>query len=207
VTAAIRTFHPRRGRLGPQNRLALDRLRPRFALGAGPVPNGKPTVLEIGSGMGEAVAAMAAADPGRDYVAVEIHTPGVASLLARAEALGLTNLRVAETDAVALVRERIAPGSLDAIHVYFPDPWPKARHHKRRLIQPEPAALLASRLRPGGVLHCATDDLGYAAAMRAVLAEVLTEGVPDRRGRPLTKFEQRARAAGRAVTELVFYQR
>jgi tRNA (guanine-N7-)-methyltransferase len=127
-----------------------------------------PRVLEIGFGMGDTTAAMAAADRERDYLAVEVHTPGIGNLLALVGELGLTNVRVAHGDAMELVH-RIEPAALDAVHVFFPDPWPKARHHKRRLIQPANVVLLRQLLRPGGVLHCATDWPDYAEAMAATL--------------------------------------
>jgi len=205
MTAAIRTFHPRRGRLSARHRESLAHLLPKYGFAV----TERPLVLEIGSGMGEAAVAMAAADPGRDYLAVEIHTPGVANLLAAVEARSLTNLRVVVGDALELLRDRIPPARLDAIHVFFPDPWPKARHHKRRLVQPAHVALLASRLAPGGTLHCATDDTGYAAAMLATLTSsslvnCFATYAPRDERRPLTKFEQRARDAGRGVFDLVF---
>jgi tRNA (guanine-N7-)-methyltransferase len=205
MTTAIRTFHPRRGRLSARHRDALVRLLPRYGF----VGSERPLVLEIGSGMGEAAVAMAAADPGRDYVAVEIHTPGIANLLALVEERDLPNVRVVEGDALELLRDEIAPGRLEAIHVFFPDPWPKMRHHKRRLVQPSHVALLASRLRPGGVLHCATDDEGYALAMLATLSSSILENccatfAARPASRPHTKFEQRAVDAGRAVFDLMF---
>ncbi|WP_239140311.1 tRNA (guanosine(46)-N7)-methyltransferase TrmB [Actinoplanes campanulatus] len=162
-----------------------------------------PVVLEIGFGMGDATAAMAAADPGRGYLGVEVHTPGIGNLLALSRDLGLTNVRVACGDAMQLVH-RIAPGMLDAVHVFFPDPWPKARHHKRRLIQPGNVALLRERLRPGGVFHCATDWPEYAVAM----AETLDADPGLRRlaamphGRPETKFSRRGAVAGRPISDL-----
>jgi tRNA (guanine-N7-)-methyltransferase len=148
---------------------------------------------------------MAAADPGRDYLAVEVHKPGVANLLALVDHAGLANIRVAEGDALDLVRSRLSPASLAAIHVFFPDPWPKPRHHKRRLVSPGNVALLRSRLAVGGLLHCATDHTHYAAAMRAVLAADPELSVVDSDialPRPVTKFEQRALDAGRCVTDL-----
>ncbi|WP_407651539.1 tRNA (guanosine(46)-N7)-methyltransferase TrmB [Actinoplanes sandaracinus] len=165
----------------------------------GPVP----VVLEIGFGMGDATAAMAAADPGRGYLGVEVHTPGIGNLLALAGELELGNLRVARGDAMELVH-RIAPGALDAVHVFFPDPWPKARHHKRRLIRPGNVALLRERLRPGGVLHCATDWPEYAVAMAETLdADPGLRPLPAApHGRPETKFERRGSAAGRPITDL-----
>jgi tRNA (guanine-N7-)-methyltransferase len=209
--APIRTYHPRQGRLSGRHRTALAELGPRLGL---PVEGGPldlaavfgrsaPVVLEIGSGMGEATAVMAAADPERDYVAVEVHRPGIANLLALAAAAGLTNLRVVEGDALDLLRDRIGPGTLDAVHVFFPDPWPKARHHKRRLITPSNVELIRSRLRVGGTLHCATDAEGYAESMAATLGAYMStvDGAPKR---PLSKFEQRARDAGRPIRDLVF---
>jgi tRNA (guanine-N7-)-methyltransferase len=209
----VRTYHPRRGRLSGRHRDALDRLSRHYAIAGDDPRRGAPLVLEIGSGMGEAVVAMAAADPDRDYLAVEIHTPGVANLLALVEEHGLSNVRVESVDALDLLRHRLPEDSLAAIHVFFPDPWPKARHHKRRLIQPVHVALLASRLEPGGILHCATDDAGYAEAMLATLrAEPSLDNTaagfaPRPPHRPRTKFELRAEQDGRAVFELVFSKR
>ncbi|WP_231953793.1 tRNA (guanosine(46)-N7)-methyltransferase TrmB [Actinoplanes derwentensis] len=162
-----------------------------------------PVVLEIGFGMGDATAAMAASDPGRGYLGVEVHTPGIGNLLALAGEQGLTNVRVALGDAMHLVH-RLAPGSLDAVHVFFPDPWPKARHHKRRLIQPANVAVFRERLRPGGVLHCATDWPEYALAMAETLdADPGLRRLPESKGdRPETKFERRGSDAGRPITDL-----
>jgi tRNA (guanine-N7-)-methyltransferase len=219
----VRTFHPRRGRLSARHHDALDRLRPVYALPAAtasapaaPLDPGAifgrplPVVLEIGSGMGEATAAMAAADPRRGYLAAEIHTPGVANLLALVERYALDNVRVVDGDALVLLRNRIAPDSLDAVHAFFPDPWPKKRHHKRRLIQPRHVALMRSRLVAGGLLHCATDDTGYADAMLDTLradpglANVYETFAPRAAYRPVTKFEERAKESGRPVFDLVF---
>jgi tRNA (guanine-N7-)-methyltransferase len=213
MTTTIRTYHPRRGRLSGRHRDALDRLSRRYGIAGEEISRGAPLVLEIGSGMGEAVVAMAAADPGRDYLAVEIHTPGVANLLALIEQHGLRNVRVESVDALDLLRHRLGEASLAAVHVFFPDPWPKARHHKRRLIQPVHVALLASRLAPAGVLHCATDDAGYAEAMLATLSAEpslrnTAEGfAPRPPHRPRTKFELRAAQDGRDVFDLVFHKR
>ncbi len=202
----IRTYHPRRGRLSGRHFDALGRLTERFAF----IPGEPVDVLEIGSGMGEATVAMAAADPGRRYLAVEIHTPGVANLLAMTEERGLSNLRVVSVDALELLRRDIPPASLDAVHVFFPDPWPKARHHKRRLIQPAHVTLLRDRLRAGGVLHCATDDAGYAEAMLATLdadpalRNMFDGFAPRPAHRPQTKFEQRALRDGRQAFDLMY---
>jgi tRNA (guanine-N7-)-methyltransferase len=219
VTAPVRTFHPRRGRMGARHFDAMARLWPAYGLTITPGPmldtgalfgRRAPIVLEIGSGMGEATAEMAAADPGRDYLAVEVHTPGIANLLALVDEAGVTNVRVAHGDALELVSDRLAPRSLDAIHVFFPDPWPKARHHKRRLVQPVHLALLRSRLVPGGLLHCATDWAGYAETMLETLTAdpCLVNAhdgyAPRPAHRPWTKFERRGVEAGRPVFDLEF---
>ncbi|MDT4992017.1 MAG: tRNA (guanine-N7-)-methyltransferase [Actinoplanes sp.] len=164
-----------------------------------------PAVLEIGFGMGDATAAMAGADPDRDYLAVEVHTPGIGNLLALVGEQGLTNVRVAHGDAMELVH-RLRPGALDAVHVFFPDPWPKARHHKRRLIQPGNVALLRERLRPGGLLHCATDWPDYAASMTRTLAgdPGFVRAQNGFRVRAQTKFERRGAQAGRPITDLIY---
>jgi tRNA (guanine-N7-)-methyltransferase len=172
-----------------------------------------PTVLEIGFGMGETTAAIAAAQGETNYLGLEVHTPGVGSLLKLIAEGGLTNVRVIQHDAVEVARDMIPPASLAGIHVFFPDPWPKKRHHKRRLIQPPFVALLASRLAPGGYFHCATDWQEYAEQMLAVLAaEPLLEntatGFAPRPGyRPLTKFEQRGLRLGHGVWDVVFRRR
>jgi tRNA (guanine-N7-)-methyltransferase len=168
-----------------------------------------PLVLEIGSGMGEATAQMAAADPARDVLAVEVHTPGIGNLLRLAEAAGLGNLLVVEGDAREVLTDRVAPGSLEEVRVFFPDPWPKARHAKRRLVTPEFADLVASRLRPGGRLHVATDWQAYADQVLAVLtAHPAYEVVSRERGaRPVTRFEQRGLAAGRRPHDVVAVRR
>jgi tRNA (guanine-N7-)-methyltransferase len=216
----IRTFHPRRGRLSARHADALHDLWPVLGLDVHDddrtpvVPAalfGRDTrcVLEIGFGMGDATAAMAAADPGRDYLAIEVHTPGVGNLLALVAEQGLPNVRVARGDAMHLVR-RLPAGSLDAVHAFFPDPWPKARHHKRRLIRPANVALLRDRLRDGGTLHCATDWADYAEAMAGTLAadpelRNLHRGFAPRPGhRPVTKFERRGTQAGRRIFDLEF---
>jgi tRNA (guanine-N7-)-methyltransferase len=166
-----------------------------------------PLVLEVGSGMGEATAQMAAADPARDVLAVDVHVQGLGRLLRRVEELGLTNVRVAEGDAVELLRDMLLPGSLDEVRVFFPDPWPKARHAKRRLVQQAFLDLVADRLRPGGVLHVATDWAPYAEQVQALLRshaayDVLHEGArPDHR--PVTRFEQRGLDAGRTSYDVI----
>jgi tRNA (guanine-N7-)-methyltransferase len=169
-----------------------------------------PLVVEIGCGMGEATIAMAGADPARDYLGVDVHTPGLGALLARAEAAGVDNVAVARGDAVELLRRSVEPASLDAIHVFFPDPWPKARHHKRRIIRTEIVALMRDRLRVGGTLHVATDWPHYAGQILAVLTadpglrNIAGGFAPRPAARPLTRFEQRGAAAGREIRDCVF---
>lgn len=169
-----------------------------------------PKILEIGFGMGETSATIAAANPQNDYLGIEVHTPGVGSLCKLIAEQGLSNQRIVQHDAVEVLRDMIAPGVLSGAHVFFPDPWPKARHHKRRLLQAPLVALLASRLKPGGYLHCATDWENYAEQMLAVLSaepllENTAEGYAPRPGyRPLTKFEQRGLRLGHGVWDLVF---
>jgi tRNA (guanine-N7-)-methyltransferase len=207
----VRTFKVRR-RVTTGQADALARLLPTYGVDprvpVDPVEvfgREAPLVLEIGSGMGEATAAMAAADPARDVLAVEVHTPGLGNLLRLVEAQGLRNVRVLEGDARQVLRELLAPGSLDEVRVFFPDPWPKARHAKRRLVTTEFADLVASRLRPGGVLHVATDWASYAEHVLAVLDPhpALDVVSRDRRGRPVTRFEQRGLDAGRTPHDVV----
>jgi len=174
-----------------------------------------PVMLEIGSGMGESTASMALAAPGVDHLAVEVYQPGLAQLLLRIEQAEITNLRLLRGDAHTLLAEHIAPASLPAIRIYFPDPWPKRRHHKRRLIRPEFIDLVASRLTLGGTVHLATDWTPYAEEMLAAcvaeptLRNAAGEHSPDGFAtrpawRPVTKFEQRARDEGRVVRDLLF---
>ncbi|HKR49052.1 MAG TPA: tRNA (guanosine(46)-N7)-methyltransferase TrmB [Pseudonocardiaceae bacterium] len=171
-----------------------------------------PVVLEIGSGMGESTTALAVAAPDLDHLAVEIYRPGLAQLLLRIEQAGITNLRLLRGDAQTVLTEHVAPGALHAVRIYFPDPWPKNRHHKRRLVRPEFVALVTSRLAPGATLHLATDWEPYAMEMLAACTAEpgLRNTAPDqgfagRPGwRPVTKFEQRARDEGRAVRDLLF---
>ncbi len=170
-----------------------------------------PVVLEIGSGMGESTATMAAAAPDVDHLAVEVYQPGLAQLLLRAEHAGISNLRLLRGDAQQLLTEHVAPESLHGVRIYFPDPWPKRRHHKRRLVRPEFVRLVASRLRAGGTLHLATDWEHYAAEILAVcvaepaLRNTAGDGFAKRpTWRPITKFEQRALDEGRTVRDLLF---
>jgi tRNA (guanine-N7-)-methyltransferase len=216
----IRSFQPRRSRVTTGQADVLRRLWPswgldidgRRVLNLGALFGGLPVVLEIGFGMGEATARMAADDPGTGILAADVHTPGQGNLLRLAERAGLTNVRVANGDAIILLREMLAPAALDGIRVYFPDPWPKTRHHKRRLIQPEFLDLAAPRLKPGAVLHCATDWEPYAEQMLDVLtAHPAFENTAPDGGyaprpdfRPLTRFEGQGIDKGHAVRDVIF---
>ncbi len=214
----VRSYVLRAGRMGSGQTRALAELGPRFmqpfaaALFDAERAFGRraPLIVEIGFGMGQATAAIAAARPGDNFLAIEVHEPGVGALLQRIDEQRLTNLRIVRHDAVAVLESMIAPGSLAGVHVYFPDPWPKKRHWKRRLIQPPFVALLASRLAPGGLLHCATDWQPYAEQMLEVLAaEPLLANTADGYAprpayRPETKFERRGLALGHGVWDLLF---
>ncbi len=215
---SIRSFVVRAGRMGPGQTRALADLGPRFLLPYAAAPfdfaaafgRQAPLVLEIGFGMGDATAAIAQALPGTDFIGVEVHTPGVGALLKQIGERGLTNLRLIQHDAVDVLQQMIAPGALAGVHVFFPDPWHKKKHNKRRLIQAEFVTLLASRLAPGGYLHCATDWQPYAEQMLEVLAAEpalrnTAEGyAPKPDYRPLTKFENRGLKLGHGVWDLVF---
>lgn len=169
-----------------------------------------PVLLEVGPGMGEATALLAAAEPDVDHLAVEVYEPGLAQLMMRAVDLGISGLRLLRGDAVDLLTEHVAPDSLAGIRIFFPDPWPKKKHHKRRLVDPSFVALAASRLVPGGRLHMATDWAEYADVMLAVctaepaLRNEFDTWAPRPDWRPVTKFETRARAEGRASHDLMF---
>lgn len=209
--APVRTYKVRR-RVTAGQADAMTRLLPAYGLDrTAPFDAERvygrraPLVLEIGSGMGEATAAMAAADPARDVLAVEVHTPGLGNLLRLVEDLRLSNVRVLEADAREVLGDVLPTGSLDEVRVYFPDPWPKARHAKRRLMSAEFASLTAPRLRPGGLLHVATDWRSYADLTETVLVEhAAYEVVSRERGRrPVTRFEQRGLDAGRRCYDVV----
>jgi tRNA (guanine-N7-)-methyltransferase len=214
----IRSYVLRQGRVSNAQLRYHEEMMPKVGIPYRPAPldlaaafgRKAPTVLEIGFGMGETTAAIATTRPDIDYLALEVHTPGVGSLLKLIAEGNLTNLRVIQHDAVEVVRAMLAPGSLTGIHVFFPDPWPKKRQQKRRLIQPDFVALLASRLAPGGYFHCATDWEEYAHQMLAVLGgeaslENTAEGFAPRPDyRPLTKFEQRGLRLGHGVWDVVF---
>lgn len=214
----IRSYVLRAGRVGSGQARALAEIGPQFLLpysGApldfeGTFKRNAPRILEIGFGMGEGLAEIAAAHPENDYLGVEVHTPGVGALLKQLGERGLTNVRVIQHDAVEVLTHMLSPDSLSGIHIFFPDPWHKKRHHKRRLIQPPLVRFLASRLQPGGYIHLATDWQDYAEQMLAVLAaepqlQNTVAGYAPRPGtRPLTKFEQRGIRLGHGVWDLLF---
>lgn len=216
----VRTFHPRRGRVTPSQARALETQADPFLLPVdgrpldlGALYRGLPVVLEIGFGMGEATADLATRDASLGVLAVDVHTPGVGQLLGLVGERGLDHVRVMQGDAVEVVRDMLPLGSLAGVRIFFPDPWPKARHHKRRLVQPPFVALLATRLVPGGFVHCATDWPDYGEQMLRVLtAEPLlvndVDGyAPRPADRPLTRFERRGLARGHPVVDLVFRRR
>ena len=200
----IPSYIVRRGRTGPTSHDAHRRLWPVYGIDPpyGGLLRSAQTVLEIGFGMGEATAAMAAASPEVDVIAVEVHPAGVMALLRRLEKASLTNVRVVEGDAVELLTA-LPSGSLTEVRLYFPDPWPKTRHVKRRLLRPSFAALLADRLAPLGFLHLATDWPAYAEHAREALVGWTVERVERPRSRPQTGYERRALMAGRAAVDLL----
>ena len=216
----IRSFVRRAGRITPAQRRALEALWPQFGLDAGAEPldferiygRAAPLVVEIGFGNGEQILARAIRAPESNFLGIEVHEPGVGHLLLAADKAGLRNLRIITSDAVEVLRNRVPEASLDEVQILFPDPWPKSRHHKRRLIQAGFAELLALRLRPGGVLHMATDWEPYAEHMREVLAacpgftecsadSVQTAQLPERAA---TRFERRGTRLGHRVQDLLY---
>jgi tRNA (guanine-N7-)-methyltransferase len=218
----IRSFVVRAGRIGPGQARALATLSARYVVPfaaelldrRATFGRDAPLVVEIGFGMGAATAEIAAAAPAVDFLGIEVHPPGVGALLQRIDRARLANVRIVQHDAVDVLQSMIAPASLAGVHVFFPDPWPKKRHHKRRLLQAGFVGLLASRLGAGATLHCATDWQPYAEQMLAVLsaepslANAAGAGFADRPAtRPLTKFEQRGLARGHGVRDLLFTKR
>ena len=215
----IRSFVLRGGRLTEGQKRALEELWPHFGIEETGEPidlasafgNQAPVIMEIGFGNGEATWQMASAHPQENYLAVEVHRPGVGHLLLKIEEHDLKNIRIACADAVEFLRVSIAPATLDGVRIYFPDPWPKKRHHKRRLIQPSFLRLLASRMRPQGILHLATDWEPYAEHMLEATAAVDEfENLSDSDGycekpdwRPGTKYELRGERLGHRVNDLL----
>ena len=214
----IRSFVLRAGRMGSGQERALAELGPRFVLPFAAQAmdwdaafgRHAPRVLEIGFGMGDATATVAAAQPGTDFIGIEVHVAGVGALLKRIGELALSNLRIVQHDAVPVLRQMMAPASLAGVHLWFPDPWHKKRHHKRRLIQPAFVADLVTRISPGGYLHCATDWQPYADQMLEVLVaepglvNTAAGFAPRPAWRPLTKFENRGLGLGHGVWDLLF---
>ena len=214
----IRSYVLRQGRVTDAQRRACETLLPRFGILYLPEPldldrifgRAAPRILEIGSGMGETTARIAAQHPENDYLAIEVHTPGVGSLLNRIAELGLANVRVVQHDAVEVLRDMIAPAAFDGVHVFFPDPWPKKRHHKRRLIQPPFVALLVSRIKAGAYVHVATDWQDYAQQIMEVLSanpllvNTADGFAPRPAWRPQTKFESRGLRLGHRVWDVLF---
>jgi tRNA (guanine-N7-)-methyltransferase len=217
----VRSYVLRQGRVTDAQRRAREHLLPRFGIPFSREPldlerafgRTAPKILEIGFGMGETTADVAARHPANDYLGVEVHSPGVGALLKRIDELKLANVRVIQHDAVEVLEHMIPPASLAGVHLFFPDPWPKKRHHKRRLIQPPFVALLTSRMEPGAYVHAATDWEDYAQQIMEVLsAEPLLNNTvagfaqrPD--GRPRTKFEGRGLKLGHKVWDVVFRRR
>jgi tRNA (guanine-N7-)-methyltransferase len=217
----VRSFVLRQGRMSPAQTRAFTDLMPRYGITYAPQTldlrnvfgRHAPVVLEIGFGMGETTAAIARARPHHDFLGLEVHAPGVGALLKRVDELALTNVRVIRHDAVDVVAQMLGPDSLAGVHVYFPDPWPKKRHHKRRLLQPAFVQLLASRLAPGGYLHVATDWEEYAHEVLATCAaepqleNTVEAFAPRPAWRPQTKFETRGLGLGHGVWDLLFRRR
>jgi tRNA (guanine-N7-)-methyltransferase len=218
----VRSYVLRGGRMGSGQQRALAELAPRFLLPYQDAPldfaatfgRRAPVVLEIGFGMGDATAQIAAARPDTDFLGVEVHEAGVGALLRRLGEQGLGNVRIVRHDAVDVLQHMVPPGSLAGVHLFFPDPWHKTRHHKRRLVQPPFVRLLAQRLAPGGLLHFATDWLPYAEQMLQVLGDepalqnAAPPGFAERPAyRPLTRFETRGLKLGHGVRDLLFRRR
>ncbi len=217
----IRSFVHRRAHITPSQEQAIAEWLPRWSI---PYQNARldlatafgrqaPTILEIGFGMGETTQQIAQARPGDNFLGVEVFNAGVGALLKRIHDHALDNVRIIQHDAVEVLRDMIAPGSLAGVHIYFPDPWPKKRHHKRRLIQPALIELLVSRMAPGAYLHCATDWEHYAQQMLEVLSaepglqNTGADYAPRPDYRPLTKFENRGLRLGHGVWDLIFTRR
>ena len=218
---SIRSYVLRQGRLTPAQQRACEALLPRFGIPYREMlldleeafGRRAPKILEIGFGMGETTALIAARHPENDYLGIEVHTPGVGSLLKRLADANLTNVRVIQHDAVEVLAHMIPAESLDGAYLFFPDPWPKKRHHKRRLVQPPFVSLLSSRMKPGAYLHVATDWEDYAQQILDVLGSEPTlvntaRGfAPRPEWRPQTKFEVRGLKLGHPVWDVLFRRR
>jgi tRNA (guanine-N7-)-methyltransferase len=218
---AIKSYVRRAGRTTTGQAKAFEELAPRFVLNYRAEPldaatafgRTAPLILEIGFGMGEATAHIARVRPDDNFLCCEVHEPGVGALLKRIGEQDIHNIRILQHDAVEVIDHMLQPGSLDGVHIFFPDPWHKKRHNKRRLIQPPLVAKLAARLKPGGYLHCATDWQPYAEQMLEVLGQEpllvnTAQGyAPQPEYRPLTKFENRGLRLGHGVWDIVFTRR
>ncbi len=206
VWRKIRSFVRRPGRLTPAQEAAIDLWLPEYAYPSERLADAKRTVMEIGFGNGQALIHMAQAEPEAHLIGVEVHPPGVGRLLLALKSQGIDNVSVAMTDAVELLEQVIAPKSLDEVRIYFPDPWPKKKHHKRRLIQAPFIQLLAEKLKPQGRVHLATDWMPYAEWMEEVFAESdLYEKVPNaHHHRPKTHFQKRGERRGHAIVDLIY---
>ena len=216
----VKSFVRRQGRMTPGQDRGIEHGWPSFGLSlqqgvldyAAVFARSVPVVFEIGFGMGESLATMAKAEPDKNFIGVEVHRPGIGRLLAQMLDEDIANLRLFEGDAKDVLAQSIADASLDRIQIYFPDPWHKKKHHKRRLVQPEFVQVLVQKLRPGGLLHLATDWENYAEQMLEVLsAEAAlrnTAGVGNYAERPefrpQTKFETRGQRLGHGVWDLLF---
>jgi tRNA (guanine-N7-)-methyltransferase len=214
----IRSFVLRQGRVSVAQQRAIDTLLPRYGIPHAAYPldlnvafrRNAPKILEIGFGMGDSTATIAQAHPEIDYLALEVHTPGVGNLLKLIESENLENIRIMQHDAVEVLRDMVADNTLDGVHIFFPDPWHKARHNKRRLIQSPFIAQLVQKIKAGGYIHVATDWQDYAEqVLRVFDAETLlkntaTDYAPRPEYRPLTKFEKRGLNLGHGVWDLVF---
>jgi tRNA (guanine-N7-)-methyltransferase len=207
----IRSYVLRQGRTTPAQKRALEELYPKYGVpfSREKIQSTRPLVLEIGSGMGDTTVQIAAEHPEADFIAIEVHGPGVGSLLKQIDAKELKNLRVIRHDAIEVLENMVADASLAAIHLFFPDPWPKKRHHKRRMVQPAFAALAARKLKAGGILHAATDWPDYADQIAAVFtaSEFFEAAESGFVRRPVTKFESRGRRLGHPVRDLLFRRR
>ena len=218
---SVRSYVLRQGRLTPAQQRACEALLPRFGIPYREMlldleeafGRRAPKILEIGFGMGETTALIAARHPENDYLGIEVHTPGVGSLLKRLADANLTNVRVIQHDAVEVLAHMIPAESLDGAYLFFPDPWPKKRHHKRRLVQPPFVSLLSSRMKPGAYLHVVTDWDDYAQQILEVLGSEPTlvntaRGfAPRPEWRPQTKFEVRGLKLGHPVWDVLFRRR
>jgi len=215
----IRSFILRQGRLTPGQQLALDNYWDKYCLDpkadydfAAVFGRNAPLFVEIGFGNGESLSSMAAANPDKDYIGIEVHRPGVGHLLLLLNQQSLTNVRIYCHDAIGIMEHKIADNSLSGVHLFFPDPWPKKKHHKRRIVRPDFIDLLIRKLKPEGYFHAATDWGNYAEAMLAVLSEssALRNASSSNdycqcpEYRPLTKFEQRGIRLGHGVWDLIF---